>query len=193
LEPIGLKEKEFMAKTIERFVKRLITVEYWLVVPLFLWMLALMFIQVIYRYVLEIPLPWCEELCRFLFIISSFLGGAVATAERSHIEINFVELFITTTTTAPAKRNKRGIFFNVFRDIVVIAVSLLVVIESWKYVIDAIHFNQVSVAMEMPMWIVSGLMLLGIVLVAVHSVLNIALNVNGLGPTGYEFGEEKTV
>ncbi len=180
-----------MGKSLETFVQRLAALEYWVVTPMFMVMLALMFIQVIYRYVLEIPLSWSEELCRYLFIVSTFLGGAIATAERSHIEINFVELIITKSTAEPNKRLKRGLAMNIFRDIVTMVVAGLIISESWKYVYDAIQFEQVSVAMEMPMWIVSGMILFGLVLVILHSFFNILLNVSGRGPTGYEFEEEK--
>lgn len=179
-----------MGKRLEKLVAGLNTVEYWVIIPLFLFMLALMFIQVIYRYVLESPLPWSEELCRYLFIVSSFLGGAVATSERSHIEINFTEIFITKTTRDSHQRLRRALMMNVFRDVVTVIVASVVSYESTKYVYDAIIFEQVSVAMEMPMWIVSGLILLSLVLVGLHSILNIILNLNGRGPTGYSFEEE---
>jgi TRAP-type C4-dicarboxylate transport system permease small subunit len=180
-----------MAKKLERFVQGLMAVEFWIVGPLFLIMLALMFIQVVYRYILESPLPWSEELCRYLFIITSFMGGAVATAERSHIEINFVELVIGRSTPDRSKRQKRGLAMNILRDAVTILVAAVIVYESWKYVLDAIYFDQISVAMEMPMWVLSGSILLSLVLIGVHSILNIILNVNGRGPTGYSFEEEK--
>jgi len=54
----------------------------------FLSMLLLMVAQVIARYVLLISLPWCEELIRFLFIVSSFFGLAVASKEGRHIEVD---------------------------------------------------------------------------------------------------------
>jgi TRAP-type transport system small permease protein len=185
-----LKE-ESMAKKLERFVRGLMTVEFWIVAPLFLIMLALMFIQVVYRYILESPLPWSEELCRYLFIITSFMGGAVATAERSHIEINFTELLIVKFTRDPLKRRKRGLAMNILRDGVTILVAAVIAYESWKYVLDAIYFDQISVAMEMPMWMLSGSILLALILIGVHSILNIVLNINGRGPTGYYFEEEK--
>jgi TRAP-type C4-dicarboxylate transport system permease small subunit len=185
------RKEEDMAQKLERIVQGLMIVEFWIVAPLFLLMLALMFIQVIFRYVLESPLPWSEELCRYLFIITAFMGGAVATGERSHIEINFVELFIVKSTQDPMKRHKRGLAMNILRDGVTILVAAVIVYESWKYVLDAIYFDQISVAMEMPMWVLSGSILLALILIGVHSILNIILNISGRGPTGYSFEEGK--
>jgi TRAP-type C4-dicarboxylate transport system permease small subunit len=46
--------------------------------------------QVLFRYVLKIPVPWTEELARILFILSMFLGIAIAIREREHIVVNFL-------------------------------------------------------------------------------------------------------
>jgi TRAP-type C4-dicarboxylate transport system permease small subunit len=46
--------------------------------------------QVIFRYVLEISVPWTEELARILFIITMFLGIAIAIREDEHIVVDFL-------------------------------------------------------------------------------------------------------
>ena len=48
---------------------------------LFLAMLILLVIQVVCRYVLNMPLAWSEEICRLLYIAVSFIGAAIATRE----------------------------------------------------------------------------------------------------------------
>jgi TRAP-type C4-dicarboxylate transport system permease small subunit len=118
-------------------------------------------------------------------------GGAVAAGERSHSEINFVELFIVNSTQDPLKRHKQGLAMNILRDGVTILVAAVIVYESWKYFLDAIDFDQISVAMEMPMWVLPGSILLALILIGVHSILNIILNLSGRGPTGYSFQEGK--
>jgi TRAP-type C4-dicarboxylate transport system permease small subunit len=46
--------------------------------------------QVMFRYVLEIPVPWTEELARALFTSSMFLGMAIALRENEHIIVDFL-------------------------------------------------------------------------------------------------------
>jgi TRAP-type C4-dicarboxylate transport system permease small subunit len=46
--------------------------------------------QVLFRYVLRIPVPWTEELARILFTQSMFLGIAVAIREKNHIVVDFL-------------------------------------------------------------------------------------------------------
>jgi TRAP-type C4-dicarboxylate transport system permease small subunit len=48
-----------------------------------------MLLQIFFRYVLNSPLVWTEELCRYLFIWTCFLGWTIALRQKSHIRINF--------------------------------------------------------------------------------------------------------
>jgi TRAP-type C4-dicarboxylate transport system permease small subunit len=45
---------------------------------------------VLFRYVLKDPLPWSEELARYLMIWSACFGAAVAYRERSHFAITMI-------------------------------------------------------------------------------------------------------
>jgi len=46
--------------------------------------------QVLFRYVLQVPLLWTEDLARVLFVVSMFLGMAIALREREHIVVDFL-------------------------------------------------------------------------------------------------------
>ena len=46
--------------------------------------------QVLFRYVLKISVPWTEELARILFIMTMFLGIAIAIREDEHIVVDFL-------------------------------------------------------------------------------------------------------
>lgn len=46
--------------------------------------------QVLFRYVLQISVPWTEELARILFIITMFLGISIAIREEEHIVVDFI-------------------------------------------------------------------------------------------------------
>lgn len=51
---------------------------------------GIMLLQIFFRYVLNSPLVWTEELCRYLFIWICFLGWTIALKQGSHIRINFI-------------------------------------------------------------------------------------------------------
>ena len=176
-------------RILEKFVKALMGIEYWVTVPLFLIMLGVMLLQIVCRYFLEIPLAFSEELARFLFVGCTFLGAAIATAERGHIEINFTELAITRFIKHPSGQMRAAISLNVLRDLGTIVCLSLVTYETYALVVDQLRMAQISTAMAMPLWIVTGSMLLGFALCILHSAALIVLNLAGRGPMGYEFAE----
>ncbi len=57
-------------------------------------LMSVMFIsvclQVFFRYVLESPLSWSEELARYAFVWISFLGAAMALGKRLHFGIDYL-------------------------------------------------------------------------------------------------------
>jgi len=59
---------------------------------LFILMSALIlcvFAQVIFRFVIEQPLAWTEELARFILFWLTFLGAAYAMSLKAHVSIDF--------------------------------------------------------------------------------------------------------
>ena len=48
---------------------------------------SVVFLQVVFRYVLQQPLYWSEELPRYLLIWMSFLAAALAQKNEAHINI----------------------------------------------------------------------------------------------------------
>ncbi|MDO4481512.1 MAG: TRAP transporter small permease [Bacillota bacterium] len=46
--------------------------------------------QIVTRFILKTPLPWSEELARYMFIWLVWVGAAFATKERKHIRIDVV-------------------------------------------------------------------------------------------------------
>ena len=86
---------------------------------LFLVMTTLGFVQVICRYFLEFPLYWSEELIRYLFVWTTFLGAGVATAQGLHIEIDILS---TIMAKKPPVRKEK-----ILRTIRIISTSLMLI------------------------------------------------------------------
>ena len=59
-------------------------------VVMFIIMIVLTISQVIFRYVLQIPVPWTEEAARVLFILAVLSGFAFAYREDEHIFVDFL-------------------------------------------------------------------------------------------------------
>jgi TRAP-type C4-dicarboxylate transport system permease small subunit len=72
---------------VERFVR-------WTVIVLMLVMTALVFVQIVFRYVFNVPLGWSEEMARFSFVWVSFLGASALMQVREHINVTvFLDRF----------------------------------------------------------------------------------------------------
>lgn len=53
----------------------------------FILMLLCAIMQVVFRYVVHVPVPWTEEAARYFLIFVTFWGGAVAIRTKEHINI----------------------------------------------------------------------------------------------------------
>ncbi|MEN8246834.1 MAG: TRAP transporter small permease [Thermodesulfobacteriota bacterium] len=58
-----------------------------IVTVMFIFMLLCAIMQVVFRYVMHISVPWTEEAARFALIFVTFWGAATAIRERDHISI----------------------------------------------------------------------------------------------------------
>lgn len=76
---------------------------------MFLVMTVIGILQVIFRYFLELPLSWSEELIRYLFVWTTFLGAGVATAQGLHIEIDVLSFALDKKEPLKKERISRRI------------------------------------------------------------------------------------
>jgi TRAP-type transport system small permease protein len=83
-------------------------------------MTCIVFISVVFRYVLNSPLTWSEELASLLFAWLTFIGAYVGFRTRSHISIDTLMIFLP-----PAVR--RGV-----ARLVDICVLLLLALFVWQ-------------------------------------------------------------
>lgn len=80
---------------------------------------AITLVAVWYRYVLNAPLSWTEQVCRILFVWSVFAGAAVLYRQMLHIVIDMFVLMLT-------ERQQRIVFWINQVLMLVIALFMLV-------------------------------------------------------------------
>src|SRR5690625_2097535 len=56
----------------------------------FLLMLVLILVQIFYRFIIQIGVPWTEEISRLFFIYLTFVGGAIAVHKGVMIVVDTV-------------------------------------------------------------------------------------------------------
>jgi TRAP-type C4-dicarboxylate transport system permease small subunit len=117
-----------------------------LLVCLFLTAFSLaLVLQVFMRFVLRDPLPWPEELSRYLLIWTAFVGSSLAVQEGRAININVLPMLAS------------GAVEKAFFYIMHIGFLLFCLTGIWfaSWLVLRIHQSaQVSPAMGIPMWMV---------------------------------------
>ncbi len=144
---------------IEKIVERLL---YFLVCATFAVLIFACVLQVFTRFVLNNSLSWTEELARYAFIWSNFLGAAICTQKESHAAVTAV------TDLLPAKAQTA----------LKIAVSLIIILVAgvliWHgfQVAYAVRL-QLSPALRVSMALIYGAAPVCGVFVLFYSVLNL--------------------
>lgn len=106
-------------------------------------MVASTFLQVVFRYFLDHPLSWSEELSRFCFIWIVYLGTALAAKSGSHIGVDYLYKRLKTAVQLP-------IF--VFTNLLILCFVGVVFFESIPVI--GIDMSQHSPAIGIPMGLV---------------------------------------
>ena len=76
---------------VNRFEEWLLRIETVLVVILFPALVTVTFLQVVFRYVFNHPLPWTEELAINLFVWVAFIGASMALAKKGHYGLGLLK------------------------------------------------------------------------------------------------------
>ena len=70
---------------------------FWLACALLMFLVVALFLQVFYRYVLELPLPWSEEGARFGLVWFTMASACIAAREGQHFIFRWVTLAFSET------------------------------------------------------------------------------------------------
>lgn len=126
---------------------------------------ALVFLQVIMRYVFSSSLSWSEELARYLFLWQIWLGASYAVKERKHLRIEAVQSMI---------KSARGkIRFELVALFLWLVFSIFMVYKGGELVKLLFIRGQVSPAMRVPMAYAYASVPVGCLLMSVRLIAEI--------------------
>ncbi len=103
---------------------------------------ALIFFQVVMRYVFRNSLSWSEELARYLFLWQIWLGASFAVKEHRHLRIEMLR---------DAFKGRAQRWFDLAVLLVWFGFSLFLALEGSELTRMLIQRGQVSAAMRLPM------------------------------------------
>ena len=133
---------------------------------------ALVFIQVIMRYVFSNSLSWSEELARYLFLWQIWLGASYAVKEHRHLRIEVVQDLIKT--------RKGKVCFELFAMLLWLGFSLFMVYEGGTLTKLLLQRGQVSPAMRIPMAYAYASVPVGCALMSARLCAEIAKNIRSV-------------
>jgi TRAP-type C4-dicarboxylate transport system permease small subunit len=105
--------------------KALDTFLVWSVCILTTVLLTVMSAQVIWRYVLNDPIYWSEELARYLFVWLTFLAAAMAFRDHKHMAVDLIQPFLGPAARRCQEAIITGILAVFFVLVLVIAPEIL--------------------------------------------------------------------
>lgn len=120
-------------------------------------------LQVSFRFILQNPLPWPEELSRIFFIYLVFIGAAEASRERSHIAIDVMDVFRLSDRTDR--------YLDIVRNVLVLIV--LAITGYGAYQIIPIGYNMYLPATDLPMSVMSAPVLVGSILMFIWTAIHL--------------------
>jgi TRAP-type transport system small permease protein len=135
-------------------------------------MLADVAIQVFFRYVIEAPPTWTEELARFLFAWQIFLAAGLAFGRGAHIVVDVL-------LVALPKAGQR--LLSILSNTLVLGFLSVLVWQGVNMV--RLTSNTVSTAMNLNMGVVYAALPAGAGISAVYVLLQLVESIRGVAPT----------
>jgi TRAP-type C4-dicarboxylate transport system permease small subunit len=118
--------------------------------------------QVFFRYVLNYPLGWTEEMARYVFIWGIFLGAAVVARSRDHVAVELFHGYLSL-------RGRKAI--QVFNDVCILVFLAVIIWPALNYATYA--FRLKATATEIPMFFVYVSVPVSCALIILHTLHNI--------------------
>ncbi|MDR1732264.1 MAG: TRAP transporter small permease [Synergistaceae bacterium] len=102
-------------------------------------MLVLGFFQIFFRYILRMPLSWSEELIRYLFVWSTFLGMPIGFDRGSHASFDLFSKRIPSRYIP---------YYQTFLLLLALTVFLFLIVYGFPFM--ARNFRQYTPALRLP-------------------------------------------
>lgn len=125
--------------------------------------------QVFSRYILKNPLGWTEELVRFVFIWSIFVGAVVASKNRQHIRVEIFHKYFSDSVNT---------FIEIFVNLSIVIFFIYIIPPAFRYALFAYHIK--SVASEISMFFVYISLPLCGVFMTIYYIIHIIKDIHKL-------------
>jgi TRAP-type C4-dicarboxylate transport system permease small subunit len=146
---------------------------------LFVIMLLMMLVQVFARFVIQVSIPWSQEVIIWLFTIVAFLGAAVAIKENSHIEIDILAVLLNKISD-PEHRASAERLNDIVRYLLIFILCVVLSYLCWKFMLKVKKIGYLTPGMGLPKWWIDAAVLLGLVLMSAHAFIKLVFSLFGI-------------
>ena len=150
--PVENRKNYTAARALMKLNKFVYNIEKILLVLLMYGLVAVLFINVLFRYVLFIPSAWADELSRFMFTWCVMMGASTAMYKWEHIDINLVD-----TILAKMIPNNIGLYEKALNAIKKFAVCAAIVYLVYLLVVYGKYLQKIVKLGTMSMFLGVGL------------------------------------
>ena len=147
-----------MAKPFFNFEQRVVMIEQWVIFATLVALVVILFIQVLFRFLLGLPLDWTEEAARLLFAWLVYIGAAHALYRAQHFVVDFIYNKIPA-----ALRNLIGYAIDI------ITIGFIVYLAWFSFEL-AIHSKQTFPVLGVPRALQFIALPIGLSLMVIHAV-----------------------
>ena len=141
--------------------KVLNNIEECIVAPLMALMSLLVFLQVVSRFVLHIPMPWIEELLRISFIWTIMLSASIGIKRKAHLGVSMV--------MEALPRRLQPLFFY-FGTLVIIVTCSVFIYATCDIILMQKASNQSLITMPVPIYFSTMVLPIGFFLIIVRTI-----------------------
>ncbi len=141
------------------------TVQGFILFVLMMAVMILVFVQVVLRYVLRMPLMGIEELLLFPTIWLYMLGGAASSWERTHISCGILTLYI--------KRETSMAMFNIVKNVLSIVVCGWLMYWAHWYFTYSLRVMKESATLYIPLVFGESALFFGLLLMFIYTLVEL--------------------
>ena len=145
--------------------------ERWLMFALYSHIVAIVFVEVIRRFVFSYSSIWAEETARYAFIYLVWLGASAAIRDRSHIRIDIIFQFLS---------EKKKAYFYIAGAVITFVFAALAIYYSAEGVLLTIKFETLTSGLRVSQAWFTFAVPFGLSLLMVRIVQRVYLDVKNL-------------
>lgn len=119
--------------------------ENYIIMTLMIMLILLGTLQILFRFLLNFSLSWTEELTRYFFVLMVYTGASLALKQRKHVKVDILENMLSKTGRK---------YLYAINDCILIILLIWIGFAGLKICYSTWEMEQLSPAMELPMYLV---------------------------------------